>query len=104
MLLLDIIMSRTLCVWEEGPEVAFYEARHRYDARNVMTIMWMESIYDSLPERYRPYVEWPLSFAKRMKATFRADTSFWRLASVEGDLSVDQLQLDESEDGFKYIL
>ncbi|KAG8426140.1 hypothetical protein J3459_008401 [Metarhizium acridum] len=83
MLLLDIILSRTICVWEDGPQFSFHETRHRYDARNVMAIVWMEKIYDSLPETCRPYIEWPLKFSQFMKTTFLADTSFGRLASVD---------------------
>jgi hypothetical protein len=101
MLLLDIIMSRTICVWEDGPELAFHETRHRYDARNVMAIIWMENIYESLPDRYRPFAEWPLAFSRYMKTTFRADTTFWRLAPVEdgsvAEQEQEQLQLEGSE-------
>ncbi|KHO11766.1 hypothetical protein MAA_10710 [Metarhizium robertsii ARSEF 23] len=98
MLLLDIIMSRTICVWEDGPQFSFHETRHRYDARNVMAIVWMEKIYDSLPETYQPYIEWPIRFSRFMKTTFQADTSFWRLASVDlhDDMGLKTLRLEES--------
>lgn len=104
MLLLDIIMSRTICAWEEGPEVAFHETRHRYDARNVMALMWMQNIYDTLPEMYRPYIEWPLSFSKYMKTTFRADTSFWKFSATDEGLAPQPLQLDGSEIGRDFML
>lgn len=99
MLLMDIIMSRTICVWEDGPQFSFHETRHRYDARNVMAIVWMEKIYDSLPETYQPYIEWPLKFSRFMKTTFQADTSFWRLASVDlhDDIGLKTLRLEESK-------
>jgi hypothetical protein len=104
MLLLDIILSRTICMWEEGPQIAFQETRHRYDARNVMAIVWMENIYDSLPDMYRPYIDWPLGFSKYMKTTFKADTSFWKPISTDDSLSLEKLRLDGTEAKIESIL
>ncbi|KAK2594051.1 hypothetical protein QQS21_008236 [Conoideocrella luteorostrata] len=99
MLLMDCIMSRTICVWEEGPQVTFNDTRHRYDARNVMAIKWIENIYESLPEMYQPYAQWPLLFARYLKTTFQADTSFWKTSPTERGLSPEVLQLEGSECG-----
>ena len=90
-LLLDTIMSGSICLWED--DAPLDKPRDRYDGRNVMAVLWQERIYADLPDTYKPYAEWAVGMARQLRRDFSTDSTFWRLGPEMPPL----LQLDTAE-------